>query len=530
MNGEMRTLSKSRVIEIEPERSQISAADVLEFLKRYRAVILLVWLFCVLSTYATLLFLTEQFETKASLIVKLGRENLDPPATVRNTVFSTGIRHEEVMSEIEFLKSPALLQQVVDEMGMEAFRDHRVAPPHFIGKVRFYAKAGLRFVKNQCKEVLYALSLQKRLNEKESALVEVSDDLSATWQKESDVIEVTLRMPDPVLAKTVLQRLLSDYQQKRIEVKKGSGIDDFLVGESTKSQRALAEAEARESQWKATHGVSSAKDQRGLYLQQIRELTSERFQTTRDLQTALMQRDSLEKLIASTPDTLNQSHQEVPSPSLSAYKQRLTTLKAERAELLDKYNEASTVVANKDDEISRLKKLIADEQTTETSATTYAVNPVSQELEKKLHETEIAIAGLGARDQAQGVQLAAMQSRLAALDVADNHLQDLERSRSLLEAKYMTLAKRTQDADLSGKLDSNQLSNVSIITAPWSDPVPVYPKKMLLMYVSLGVGLILGLALAMLLNYLDDDIHDAKQVQAILGAPCLGAVALGHAE
>jgi uncharacterized protein involved in exopolysaccharide biosynthesis len=123
-----------------------------------------------------------------------------------------------------------------------------------------------------------------------------------------------------------------------------------------------------------------------------------------------------------------------------------------------------------------------------------------------------------------------MQSRLAALDVADNHLQDLERSRSLLEAQYMTLAKRTQDADLSGKLDSNQLSNVSIITAPWSDPVPVYPKKMLLMYVSLGVGLILGLALAMLLNYLDDDIHDAKQVQAILGAPCLGAVALGHAE
>ena len=74
------------------------------------------------------------------------------------------------------------------------------------------------------------------------------------------------------------------------------------------------------------------------------------------------------------------------------------------------------------------------------------------------------------------------------------------------------------------ELNSDHISNVDIISPPTTNPEPAYPRKMLLMYVSLGVGLVLGIALALLLHYLDDEVRQAEDVRGILGVPCLGVV------
>ena len=509
-------------LEASSDAAQISVHDIGAFLRRYYVVILIVFACCVAGTYLTLSFLTEQYDTKASVIVKIGRENLDPPSTARNNVFSTGVRHEDVMSEIELIKSPALIEGVVRELGPETFKDHRVAPSGLFAKTKYYIKVALRFGKNQYKNLLYALSLKKRLGDEEAAVVELGGDLTATWQKDTDVIEIALRMPDPALSQRILNQLLNDYFVLRVEVRRGAGVDEFMLSESNKVKSQLAEAEAAEDTWKRSHDLSSVKDQRPLYLQQIRDLSAEHDQTLRDIQTAMRQLSSLTALLKSTPDDRKQSQQEVPNPVIETYRQRLTVLQSERAELLSKYNENSTVIANKNDEIERLKTLVRNEQSTQTSAVTFVANPVRQDLEKRQHEEEIAISGLGARSQAQVSQLNSLKLRMSSFDLADDHLRDLERNRELLETQYMSLAKRKGDADITGALDTNHISNVSLISPPWTDPEPAYPRKMLLMYVALGVGLVLGLGFALMLQYLNDDVRDVKDVQRLLGVPCLG--------
>jgi uncharacterized protein involved in exopolysaccharide biosynthesis len=518
---------QARPLEASSERSQISLEDVVAFLRRYHRLILLVFGFCVLATYVTLSLLTEQYDTTATVIVKMGRENLDPPSTARNSVFSTGVRHEDVMSEIELIKSPLLLQQVVDEIGPEAFKDHRVPPPGLIGKAKYYTKLVLRFGKQQYKNLLYALSLKRRLDDRDGAVVELVGDLSMTWQKDTDVFQVSLRMADPTLSKRILDQLLHDYLLLHTEIRRGHGVEEFMNSESTKLESNLVAAEEAEDKWKAAHDLSSVKDQRPLYLQTIRDLANEHDQTMRDIQTATRQLESLKELIRSTPENMKQSQQDVTSPVINSYRQRLTVLQAERAELLSKYKEGSTVIVNKNEEIDRLKGLIGGERDTETAAVTITANPVRQDLEKKLHETEIAISGLEARSTAQVGQLRDLQGKLSAFDTADSHLRDLQRNRELLEAQYVSVAKRKEDTELSGALDSSRISNVAIVAPPWTDPEPAYPRKMLLMYVSMGVGLVLGIALALLLNYLDDEVHSVSDVQNILGAPCFGSLPAG---
>jgi uncharacterized protein involved in exopolysaccharide biosynthesis len=507
-----------------PERTQISMDDIFTVLRRYWSTILIVFLCCVGGTYLTLSFLTEQYDTKALLIVKLGRENLDAPSDARNNVFSTGVRHEEVMSEIELMKSPTLIDEVVEELGPDAFKATRVVPPGFFAKIKFYVKAVVHWGKGEYKELLYALGLQKRLDDREAAINELTGDLSVTWQKDTDTFEVAIRMADPELSRRILNQLLADYFVRRIEVRRGAGVTEFMSGESRQLESELAKAEKEEDAWKAQQHLSSVKDEMPLYLQRVKDLASEHDQTIRDIQTAEKQRDSLVSLIKDAPVSERQSQQDVPNPVIENYRQRLTALQAERAELLGKYKEGSTVIANKDDEIGRLRALIGKEQGTQTSTVTTGLNPVRQELEKRLHETEIAISGLTARSETQRAQLADLQGQVQRFDTAGDHLHDLERTRDLLESQYVALAKRKADADVAGALDASHVSNVAVVSAPYTEPQPAAPKKMLLMYVAIGAGLILGIGLALLLNYLDDEVHQVQDVRGILGVPCFGVV------
>src|SRR3954463_2006850 len=113
---------------------RITLDQVREFLPKYRWTIALVFVATVVSAYAALSLMTELYETRSAVIVRLGRENLDAPATAKNTVLSTGVRREDIGSEAQLLQSPELIARVVDTLGPDAFAPHRVVPASLIGK------------------------------------------------------------------------------------------------------------------------------------------------------------------------------------------------------------------------------------------------------------------------------------------------------------------------------------------------------------------------------------------------------------
>lgn len=112
---------------------RLTLAQLRRFVPQYKWVIIGVFTFTTLAAYASLSLITELYDVRAALLVKLGRENLDAPVTARNGVLSTGIRREELGSEVQFLRSSKLLEEVVDTVGVEAFRVQRVPPPDLVG-------------------------------------------------------------------------------------------------------------------------------------------------------------------------------------------------------------------------------------------------------------------------------------------------------------------------------------------------------------------------------------------------------------
>jgi len=512
-------------LEMVPERTNLRWRDITSFLRRYKLVITSVFALTVLGTYATLSVLTEKYVTSAAVIVKMGRENVDPPPTARNTnVFSGGLRHEEVMSEMEFMRSPDLIRAIVHDIGVDVFKPHQVIPGDFLGKAKFYTKTGIRWAKEQYKEALITLNLEKRLTDEEKASLEVEKSLMVVYQKDSDVIDLTLRLADPALARDILSKLLDYYTRRRIEVKRTTGTGEFLSTQSRRLLERLDSLEAVKHEWKQTRNLSSAQDQRLLLLRQIRDVIAEHDGTLREASAVERQLEATRQLLAQTPEQLRSSHQETPDPSAEALKQRLTILESERAHLLTKYDASAAQVQVVEEEIGRVKNLVRMANATAVASVTYQVNPLYQELERKLQDNNIALQGLHSRANLQEKQLAGLQAEIRDIDAADSRLQSMERESKIAEAEYMALVERKQQADIDTQLDRNRISNVSILTPPTSGFEPVYPRKLLLMGLAIAIGLVLGVGLSLLLNYMDEHIHDSESAEAILQTPCLGQI------
>ncbi len=504
--------------------TSLRSRDVAAFVGRYKFPILLVFALSVLGTYTTLSLLTDQYDTQAAVLVKLGRENVDPPPTARNTNVFSGIRREEVLSEVEMMKSPDLTERLVKEIGLDAFRVKRVKPASLLGQVKFYLKAAARTVKEQYGEALIALALKKRLTEEERAVEEVSNALSVAYQKDSDVVSLKLRMADPNLARRLLSKLLDLYMLRRIELRQTGGAGQFLAQEAATLRQRLDAIEAEKAGWKANRQLSSAQDQKVLLLRQIRDVTAERDGTVRESRAITRQMEVTGRLLTEAPERLKASEQQTPDPVLESLRQRLTVLEAERAHLVGKFQIGSGQVQNVDEEIRRLRTLVQKANAIQVGSITYQVNPLRQELERKAQEGNIAQQGLEARAVLQSKQLEALRLELSNVDQANSRLEKIERERQIAEANYLAVVKRMQEAEISGQLDRSLISNVSVLTPPTSSPGPVYPRKMLLMGVSILVGLALGIGLSMLMNYLDDRAHDPETVERLTQVPFLGLV------
>lgn len=507
------------------EHSELTWLDIQEFFQRYRGSILIVFLLVTLGTYTALQFYTEKYDTTAAILVKIGRENTDPPAVVRNTnVFTSGLRREEVVSEIEFLKSPDLLGEVIQKIGVDSFKPVRQKPDSFFGAIKFYVKAVARFGKEQYKEALIALNLQKRLTDYEGALQEVSGSLAVTNVKDTDVISLTLRMASPELSQKVLNELIALYRDRRIQVRQSVGVNAFLQTATEETKAELARAEKNREIWKSMANLSSPKEQKTALLGQIREVSTEHEQTRREIASYTQQLAENEKLLADTSQNTRSGEQSTPNPVLESLKEKLVTLQAQRADLLSKYNEGSKTVGNVDLEITQIQTLIQKEHPLRVGSVTTEINPIWQELQQQKHRLQVALTGLKSREVLQKENLVLLNGQIRRIDSADLKLEQIDREQKIAEDRYLELLKRKQTAEVSEQLDKSRISNVSILTPPTSTVEPTYPRKLLIMGVGLLVGLLLGVGLSMLLHYIDDTVHKAEDLEKDLGLPHLGSV------
>jgi uncharacterized protein involved in exopolysaccharide biosynthesis len=472
--------------------------DVGAALARHAGVVVLVVLASVLAAYAALQFVSEQYESSAQLLVKLGRENTELPVTVeKGGLLTTGVRKEEINSEIQLLQSRDLIDATLAEIGVDAFAFLPAAPTTWFEAMKYRIRMFVRDVRRRVDELLILANLRKRLTPRESALLLLERSIRVEREKDSDVITVSVRLPDPGLAMRAADVLVRQYLERRLEVRRDPSVTTFYEQQVDEFRHRLSRIGSTRQAVQGKRGIASVADQRALLLRRLRTLEDEIVDLERERK--VIAGRAARAVLAAGP-AAGSAGLQPGGPALSSYpsldllKKRVTELRIKQNEMLQRYKSGAVAVTDVDEELHEVETLM--------------LRSVESLLAEKRPEVNL------------------LRTQLEQLNIGERELDTVEQERQAAVQSFLVYAKRLEEARISAELDLRRVSNIAVLSSPERPIQPVYPPKLLIVGASIPVGLVLGIGLALLLEYLNRRIRSPLELVRRGDVAYLGTMAV----
>ena len=377
-------------------------------------------------------------------------------------------------------------------------------------------------MKKQGNDVLIALDLKRRLTDREAAVTAVADSLHVLPEKSSQVITVHLELPNPELGKRVVQELVELYLIRHAKVYQDADVNGFFNAQLKEKDDELAQLLAKRETTRNRYALSSVAEQRSLLLKQLSDIKTEIEINQSEEAMLSKQRQLMSERLTQVPAELQSAKVQTQNPSIQSIRDRLTTLQLEHAKLASRYQPHAGPLAKNEEEIAELTALLAGEQPTLLGNVTSQPNPVRLNFTEGIEQDDVKIQGLRAKSTALLEPLGEIERRLRDLNVGEDQLHGIQRQIELTEQSYNSYAKNLEEARVSQQLDLRRIANISVLSPAASSYEPVYPRKLLIMGVAIPFGLLLGLALALLVEYMDDTIRSSRDLDEIDGVASLG--------
>jgi uncharacterized protein involved in exopolysaccharide biosynthesis len=507
------------------EQHSLTWNQLFSIVRKHYKLILIVFAAGTIGSWLTLqLFFTDRYETKASLLVKVGRENAEIPVTVLNgDLMSTGVRKEDINSEVQILSSRALVETVVDRLGVDAFKYVPPKPQSIWGYPKYCLKYVVRWFKARYEDFLVLVNLKKRLTPREMAILELSDSLKVEPEKESDVLTLKLDLPSQHLCVDAANALLQAYMERRTEIRRTAAGQDFFTAQAEENLQQLQELEQQREEARKQWKVSSPEEQRTLVLRQIADVESQIDNNQSEIAMLHKQQAAMAQSVDRQPDLLRKEQVTSRNPSIDSILERITSLELEHAKLASRYLAGAEPLAKNEEEIADLKELLAQQQPTILGSVTSEAHPVKREFPVQIEEEGVRIAGLEARNLQLKAVAAALHAELQHTDQGGDVLDAIERQHRLAEQNFLLYEKKKEEARIANTQDSMLMANVAVIAPPEYPLEPVYPRKLFIMAIALPVALLLGITLASLLEVMNDKITTGADLETAGDLEYLGS-------
>ena len=427
-----------------------------------------------LGTVAVVTFMTSPtYEATAQILVKIGREDVYlpdlPEGRVRPAIRVT--REEQINGEIEILKSRFLAEKVVESLGPTIIYEDLNDPARgFLGSL-FQAPNNEQSPPDEAGQTIVAAMRLKRA-------------ITIEGVPNSSVINISFQHTDPLMAGTVVNKLVSLYLEHHLRVHKNPRFYAFFREQSQMLRNKMEQVEDRLRNFKKKHELTSNLDeQRTLLLRQEADLRVE-----------------LNKTLAQEAEMENRLRNPVPDTNLLG---TLVELELKEREFVTKYTDESRLVQGVRDEIQMVRQRLAN-------------------LDSTRYDAEME--ALRARKQIQGAQLADYQRRLEELNQIETEFARLQQGVEIDRQNYELYLSKFEQSRISEAMDTQKIANVSLIEPAKAPLKPVGPNIRLNMLLAVFTGGFGGLGLAFVSEYLDDSLEKDEDVENHLDVPVLASV------
>jgi polysaccharide biosynthesis transport protein len=358
-------------------------------------------------------------------------------------------------------------------------------------------------------------------------------------QETLTAFDISYSAPTPELAQAVNEELTELFVQEHAasQARFSQTTTSFLQTELADARADLDAQDAKVKAFKAQH-AGELPDQLQGNLQVLAGLQVELQNNARALSGAQQQKLYLQSIVQqyqSAQSDLGGSGTGVTPSSLDDQLKNLEMqLAQERSQYTDNYPD---VIALKD-QIAKTKELkkqteaqIAKADKSDKNGDTLSAGALEvqngsptqiMQIQSQLKANQLEIQSLQAEQRKIQGQMADYQARLNAAPMIEQQLDEISRGYLESSKNYDTLQGKLQDSELASSLQQNQQGEQFSIVSPPSFPTtPSAPNHLLISLGGLGAGVILGLMLAVLLEFTDVRVQKESDLEGIVSARVL---------
>ena len=450
-----------------------------------------------LAVVALLVAWPNRYASEGMLFVRLGRGSvsLDPASTASATVSLQESRAAEVASVREILASRAIAERVVDAIG----QDEILRPRHWSAALaqslarRRPGWAGGPATDGSPQSQQYAQAI-----EREEAIAAVQDALNVHVAKDSYTLIVQARSGDPYLSRAIVQTAMDQCNGYHVQAHRSDGSLAFFDRQHQQAFEAAVAAQQELKESKNRMGLLSAESMELTLRERITQLQTALDQTRAQRQASQAEVEQLQQQIASLDQWVpTATTQGVANGAGEDMRTALFGLELESSDTAARFTPEHPRYQQMQERLA-VSKAIVGQQTQERMLTQEALNPIRQNLETTLRQSQARSAGLDAQLQSlQSLQEAA-DAQLQRLNGDAVQLAQLQWQASVAEQNYLAHAQSLEQARVMHALDAEQMSDLSVVQPAALMLKKVGPPRMVLSLVGCLLGLALGLLQALL--------------------------------
>lgn len=455
------------------------------FFRRLNAM-LLVFLCVLLPVTLYALFSGSTYVSGAKVLVRGGPTSTALASAADAARDGNGARLQEMRSELEIMKSRELHLEVV--AGLEGSQDLGPA-------------------------------------ELEKAVRKLQKDLRIELLEDTHVIEVAYKGDDPEEVFAVVDGLIEQFLAKHLEVHRTPGAKRFFEEQKEELSRRLTETDAALLKARSETGITDVASQRAALLERLGRRSTELETARGDLQALVASAKAVSELVGELPENVVVSSASgLASLPAERLRERLVELKLKEQELSDRYHEDTFIVRNLREQIEDVESLI-DREWQDRREVTQGLNENRRNLELSLLQLAADQRALESRIAALDGTLAALDEQLEALNGNAARIETLELERSLAAQGYERYVQGLEQARIDEALEAGEISNLSLVQAPYVPRLPEGPKRGFLLIVGLLLAAVCALGAGFLLELADDSVHTPDQLGSAIGLPVIASLA-----
>ena len=465
-----------------------------------------------LIAMATLLW-PPVYQSKAKILVQDSRAqylvspDLQDNLTQKPAAVVNPVSEEDLNSEVELLTSTYLIKQAIANLSPPTNKldlgPSLMSAFDFAVELPAYGYHALHDTPSLTAHDRWALDLERHI--------------ASSAIKRSDIIDVGFTCHDPKWCKDFLSRLLNEYLDYHAHISHDPQAEQFFHNQAQQLQARLEASEENLRAFEVKTGITDLPAQKQALVSRISELQIQSEKNGAQLASAHEQVATLAQQFRSTSERIPKEVRSVQNLALQQLKPQVSQLKAQRAELLTRYQPNSQRIQEIDAKLAAAEKILSTEDHLEVQEKSTDLNPVWVTVDTNFEQAKTNAAALAASQNALRDEI--QKSRDELTQMVNNAVQvdRLERQVATDKEAYLSYVRKSEEARTAQALNLNKILNVSVAQPPTAPLKPVFPKVWLNLAAALLLAGALGFGAAMWEEERDERIYSTATIGDVSG-------------